>query len=365
MSQDKYQADTVVGKCYKVGTHIGEGSFGVIYQGVDLKTKKPVAIKFESKGNRVPQLRNEYNTYKILEGTNGIPKVHYFGEEGLHNILVLDLLGSNLEDVFEKCGRKMPLKTLASLAVKMLSIIEAVHTSGFIYRDIKPDNFVLGRPGTSREHKVFLVDFGMAKLFRDKYSKKHIPYRENRCLSGTARYMSINTHRGIEQSRRDDLESLGHVFIYFLKGSLPWQRLKANNHKEKINMIAALKSSIDIKVLCEGLPGGIYHYMKYVREMKFTDAPNYEMLRSFFGPRYFYSGLGYKAVEGGKTVGELRHNMDVAFRYLRPIPDDYTTYGATQDICDKHTKSCQIDSVDHVKKCKCFRIKNMKQCNIM
>lgn len=196
----------------------------------------------------------------------GVPNAYYFGQEGLHNVLVIDLLGPSLEDLFDICGRKFSVKTVAMLAIQMITRLQSVHEKDLIYRDIKPDNFLVGRPGTKSENGIFLVDFGMAKLYRDKKTKQHIPYRERRSLSGTARYMSISTHLGREQSRRDDLESLGHVFMYFLRGSLPWQGLKAQTNKQKYIKIAEKKQSTSIRSLCEGYPCKItlYTYIAFI-----------------------------------------------------------------------------------------------------
>jgi casein kinase 1 len=247
----------IVGNQYKVNKKIGEGSFGIIYEGVDLSNNKPIAIKFEPKKTDAPQLRDEYRSYKLMAGSVGVPNAYYYGHEGQHNILVIDLLGPSLEDLFEICGRNFSVKTVAMLAIQMITRLQAVHEKDLIYRDIKPDNFLIGRPGTVNENSVYLVDFGMAKLFRDKKTKQHIPYRERKSLSGTARYMSINTHLGREQSRRDDLESLGHVFLYFLRGSLPWQGLRAQTNKQKYEKIAEKKQSTGIRKLCEGYPSKV------------------------------------------------------------------------------------------------------------
>ncbi|CAO3690447.1 unnamed protein product [Rhizopus stolonifer] len=273
---------TIVGVHYQVGKKLGEGSFGVIYEGLNLLNNQSVAIKFEPRRSEVPQLRDEYKTYKILAGTSGVPSAYYFGHEGLHNVLVIDLLGPSLEDLFDMCSRKLSAKTVAMVAKQMISRVQSVHERNLIYRDIKPDNFLIGRPGTKYANTVFMVDYGMAKLYRDPRTKKHIPYRERRSLSGTARYMSINTHLGREQSRRDDLEALGHVFMYFLRGSLPWQGLKAATNKQKYEKIGEKKQSSSVKELCGGFPEEFGIYLQYVRKLGFEETPDYDFLRELF-----------------------------------------------------------------------------------
>ncbi|KAI8338386.1 kinase-like domain-containing protein [Chlamydoabsidia padenii] len=272
----------VVGVHYKVGKKIGEGSFGVIYEGTNLLNNQQVAIKFEPRKSDAPQLRDEYRTYKIMAGTVGIPSAHYFGQEGLHNILVIDLLGPSLEDMFDVCGRKFSTKTVAMLAKQMIDRVQTIHEKNLIYRDIKPDNFLIGKPGTNYANNIFMVDFGMAKLYRDPKTKQHIPYRERKSLSGTARYMSINTHLGREQSRRDDLEALGHVFMYFLRGSLPWQGLKAATNKQKYEKIGEKKQTTNVKDLCYGYPEEFGIYLQYVRKLGFEESPDYDFLRELF-----------------------------------------------------------------------------------
>lgn len=147
-----------------------------------------------------------------------------------------------------------------------------------IYRDIKPDNFLVG----SHDSTVYIVDFGMAKYYVNQITGKHIPYSEKKSLSGTARYMSINTHRGREQSRRDDLEALGHVFLYFLRGSLPWQGIKANTNKEKYEKIGDKKQRVPVNELCAGFPEEFARYLGYARGLGFEDRPNYEYIKGLF-----------------------------------------------------------------------------------
>lgn len=275
-------SSNVVGVHYRVGKKIGEGSFGVIFEGTNLLNNQQVAIKFEPRKSDAPQLRDEYRTYKILVGCPGIPNVYYFGQEGLHNILVIDLLGPSLEDLFDHCNRRFSVKTVVMVAKQMLSRVQTIHEKNLIYRDIKPDNFLIGRPNSKSANVIHVVDFGMAKQYRDPKTKQHIPYRERKSLSGTARYMSINTHLGREQSRRDDLEALGHVFMYFLRGGLPWQGLKAATNKQKYEKIGEKKQTTAIKDLCEGLPEEFNKYLSYVRNLGFEDTPDYDFLRDLF-----------------------------------------------------------------------------------
>ncbi|PLN84196.1 protein kinase-like protein [Aspergillus taichungensis] len=283
-------SSNVVGVHYRVGKKIGEGSFGVIFEGTNLLNNQQVAIKFEPRKSDAPQLRDEYRTYKILVGCPGIPNVYYFGQEGLHNILVIDLLGPSLEDLFDHCNRRFSVKTVVMVAKQMLSRVQTIHEKNLIYRDIKPDNFLIGRPNTKSTNVIHVVDFGMAKQYRDPKTKQHIPYRERKSLSGTARYMSINTHLGREQSRRDDLEALGHVFLYFLRGGLPWQGLKAATNKQKYEKIGEKKQTTAIKDLCEGYPEEFTKYLTYVRNLGFEDTPDYDYLKDLLSQALKSSG---------------------------------------------------------------------------
>lgn len=166
------------------------------------------------------------------------------------------------------------------LADQMISRIDYIHSRDFIHRDIKPDNFLMGLG--KRGNLVYIIDFGLAKKFRDARTNRHIPYRENKNLTGTARYASINTHLGIEQSRRDDLESLGYVLMYFNLGTLPWQGLKAANKRQKYERISEKKLSTPIEELCRGFPSEFATYLNHCRQLHFESRPDFCYLRKIF-----------------------------------------------------------------------------------
>jgi len=180
------------------------------------KLTLPTTSLQESTKTKHPQLFYEAKLYNTLQGGSGIANVKWCGVDGEENVLVIDLLGPSLEDLFVYCGRKFTLKTVLMLADQMITRIEFMHSKGYLHRDIKPDNFLMGLG--RKANQVYIIDFGLAKRYRDSTTNRHIPYRENKNLTGTARYASCNTHLGIEQSRRDDLESLGYVLLYFLRG---------------------------------------------------------------------------------------------------------------------------------------------------
>jgi len=269
-----------VGGKYRLGRKIGEGSFGDIYLGVNIQTEEEVAIKLESVRAKHPQLLYESKIYRILQGGVGIPNLHWFGVEGDFNIMVVDLLGPSLEDLFNYCGRKFSLKTVLMVADQMISRIEYIHAKNFVHRDIKPDNFLIGLG--KRADKIYIIDYGLAKKYRDPRTGLHIPFKDNKSLTGTARYTSINTHLGIEPSRRDDLEAIGYVLMYFLRGKLPWQGLVAKTKQEKYEKIMEAKIATPIETLCKGFPEEFATYLNYCRGLRFEDRPDYNYLKRLF-----------------------------------------------------------------------------------
>ncbi|KAJ7333625.1 Casein kinase I isoform alpha [Desmophyllum pertusum] len=284
------RSEFIVGGKYKLLRKIGSGSFGDIYQGMNITNGEEVAVKLESQKARHPQLLYESKLYKILQGGIGIPKYRWFGQEREYNVLVIDLLGPSLEDLFNFCSRKFSMKTVLMLADQMIGRIEFFHNKNFIHRDIKPDNFLMGISKSC--NKLYIIDFGLAKKFRDSRTKQHIPYREDKNLTGTARYASINAHLGIEQSRRDDMESLGYVLMYFTRSSLPWQGLKAATKKQKYERISEKKMSTPVEVLCKGFPAEFAMYLNYCRGLRFEEAPDYMYLRQLY--RILFRTLNYQ-----------------------------------------------------------------------
>eukprot|EP01066_Platyproteum_vivax_P011131 Platyproteum_vivax@DN5047_c0_g1_i1.p1 len=282
------------GGLWKLIRKVGSGSFGEIYIAVNLETNSEVAVKLEPQKSKHPQLIYESKLLKHLQGGPGISKVHYCDTDGDWNVMVMDLLGASLEDLFNICSRKFSMKTVLMIADQIIQRVEYLHSKNFIHRDIKPDNFLIGNsPNTDT---IFMIDFGLAKKYRDPKTHQHIPYRENKNLTGTARYASINAHLGVEQSRRDDLEAVGYVLMYFNRGSFPWQGIKAATKNEKYHKIMERKMNTPVEALCKSFPSEFAIYLNYCRALRFEDRPNYQYLRRLFMDLFKREGYEYDGV---------------------------------------------------------------------
>ena len=262
-----------------VNKQLGKGGFGQIYLGRNVKENVPIAIKVEENGNR-SHLFLEYEILKEIQGEDGIPRVYKFRQGHHHNYLLMELLGKSIDKLFTENKKQFSYKTIFEIGYQMIQRIEYVHSKGYIHRDIKPGNFVVGRGDKSKI--IYIIDFGLSKRFIDKNTEKHIPYKEGKGLTGTARYVSLFTHYGIEQSRRDDIEGIAYNLIYLAKGKLPWQGVKTKNKKEKHKKIMESKLAFTPDILCKDLPPEFVNLLKYARELEFEEKPEYKDIKKMF-----------------------------------------------------------------------------------
>ncbi|CAD8139848.1 unnamed protein product [Paramecium octaurelia] len=252
---------------------LSQGSFGVVYICHDKVTREYVAMKVEKENKDLMSLEREIQIIEELRGIAGVPKLYWYGNEYNQNCMAMQLLGRDLAH-YQKKFKKLSLKTVCNLAEQLLTILEEIHKRGIIHRDIKPENILMGRGNDSQQ--VYFVDFGISKKFRN--NNQHISFQENKSFIGTTRYASISAHKGYELSRRDDLESLGYVFIYLLRGNLPWQNVVSQSDKEKTKLVGKFKMELELKDLCKGLPNEFQRYLDYVYKLKFTSTPDYQYL---------------------------------------------------------------------------------------
>lgn len=269
-----------VGGIYEVQRNIGKGSFGAVYLAQDTMCGDRYACKLETiTPNQKPQLDLEFRIYRHFASYKavGIPQAYWFGLCDNHRALIMDLLGLNLQQLLTYCGGTFTLKTTLMLAVQMLERVELIHTHSICHRDIKPENFVMGR-GHQR-YVCHLIDFGLCKKFLNSLGR-HVECKQYRSMVGTARYTSMNATEGLEHSRRDDLIALGYVWIYFLKGTLPWQGIQAKTTSMRNSQIAEIKRNTPIACLCEGCPSEIAEYMEAVTQLAFDQPPDYKALKA-------------------------------------------------------------------------------------
>ena len=259
---------------------IGNGSFGQIYQCLNVKTNEIYACKLESKNELNPQLYHESKIMKIMKNCTGFPACYIFCCTEQDKIIVMDYLGANLVTIMNKLpNKKYTVKTALMIMIQCLERLKSLHDKGIIHRDMKPENFVIGRK--NKERAIYLIDFGLSKKYIND-NNIHISMKTDRNMIGTVRYISMNTHQGFEQSRRDDLESLIYIIIYFIKGELPWQKIKYKSKSEKYNRIFEMKKKTTENggELYENLPSEIQTIMEYILGLEFTEKPNYSMLKN-------------------------------------------------------------------------------------
>jgi len=279
---------------FRLKKKIGSGSFGEIYLGEQISNGELVAIKLEPSQSKQPLLFHETKIYKRLSASIGIPEVKWSGIEGDYNVIVMELLGDSLGTIFETHGKKFSLKTVLLIADQLLQRIEFIHNKGLLHRDIKPENFVVG--SGIKSNIIYVIDFGISSDYLIPNTNNHIEHATGRQLTGTARYASIRNHLGNEPSRRDDLESIAYLLIYFLTGTLPWLGIKAQSATEKYEKIAKKKINTPIDTICNGIPLEFQTFLHETRRLEFADKPNYSLYREIFRNLFIREGFVYDSV---------------------------------------------------------------------
>ena len=339
MRRENNSTVILINNRYQLGKRIGSGSFGEIYLGTDIKCKqndpsKFVAIKLEQQ-NPEPKYKllhfesqiydflckkynygggggsNNNNNNHLYSSINGIADIKWHGLQDNYYVMVIEALGKNLSELLDETPKKynsegkmvrtFSLKTTLHIAMDIIRVIEYIHSMGIIHRDIKPENFLLGLDN----NKIHIIDFGLSKIYKNRMGN-HIQFKENSKMIGTIRYCSVNCHKGFELSRRDDLESIGYILLYFMKGYLPWQEgyykkylsdsdnkvieSKDNRMENMYERVKTIKSTISTEELCSGLPIEFKMYMDHVKSLKFEEKPNYKFLLDIFHALYIRNG---------------------------------------------------------------------------
>ena len=272
-----FKSKLIFGK-YSLKYLIAKGTTGEVYVGKNILDNKEYALKIEKAIKGESLLKQEAYKLLLLKGP-GLPSVISFGQSGNYHILVENLLGESIYNIWLKKKKKLNLKDTCMFAIQALERIEYIHSKNYLHRDIKPGNFLVGNPDKSQ---IYIIDFGNARKYRSSRTGKHLPYAKNWKAYGTIIFLSTNVLKGIAQTRKDELESLGLVIIYLYQGSLPWSNLKCKDLYQGLYIIKQLKLKISNEELCKDLPKEIYDYMNYVKNMNFNDNPNYRYLKSCF-----------------------------------------------------------------------------------
>ncbi|CAM8955711.1 unnamed protein product [Rhodiola kirilowii] len=306
---------------YKIERKLGKGGFGQVFVGRRVSggneratgaAALEVALKFEHRNSKGCSYGppHEWQVYNTLGGSHGVPKVHYKGKQGDYYIMVMDMLGPSLWDVWNTSGQAMSSEMVACIAVESLSILEKLHSKGYVHGDVKPENFLLGQPSTSQEKKLFLVDLGLATKWRDSANGLHVEYDQRPDMfRGTVRYASVHAHLGRTASRRDDLESLAYTLVFLHRGRLPWQGYQGDN---KSYLVCKKKMATSPEMLCCFCPAPLRQFLEIVVNMKFDEEPNYSKLISLFdgllGPNPAIRPIN---TDGAQKVGQKRGRVNM------------------------------------------------------
>ena len=276
----------IILKKYKIIKRIGKGSFGSVYLGKNINKNDYVAIKLESKNQNDTILERETYILYTLKGF-GIPEVISYGQNNKYNILIQELLGKSIDKIFFEKKRKFSMKDCCMIGIQILDRLEYIHSKSIIHRDIKADNFLVG---LKKNSIIYIIDFGLAKQYRSRKTGKHVKYTINKKWSGTSRFASANTLRGVEPSRRDDLESFCYLLLYLMKGSLPWDQINEESEINEILIIYKMKQYMTPEMLFRDLPLQMIQFYKYCKNLEFEQKPDYNFLRGLLLTILNYNG---------------------------------------------------------------------------
>lgn len=265
-------------KRWKVGPRLGSGGFGDVYLAKCRFSGKEVAIKFSQ---HHWTLAFEYKVYRHLKTFEGTPNVLGYGKNEGKSVLVVDLLGPSLEILARKCGGQLSSQTVLQIGIQVLYRIEYIHEHGYLHRDLKPDNILVGRGQHSK--CMYIIDFGISRQLRMEATGLHIAHGRGVGINGTYAFCSLNAHRGNELSRRDDLISLGYLLTDLCHGDLPWKSLNMSNREEVRTRVIKLKEKHQKEgELFRRISSSMKDYMKYVSRLHFEQRPDYSYLRNLF-----------------------------------------------------------------------------------
>ena len=268
-------------KKYRIIEKLGKGSFGFVYSGLNIQDNRKIAIKFEKRGAPYHLLEKEGMFLALLKGP-GIPEVLSYGKNNNYYILIQELLGENLWQILKLAKlNKYNINDLSKIAIQMIDRIEYVHSKNILHRDIKPENFLVG---LDNKNSIYLIDFGISRKYRSDKTGKHIRFSLTGKLFGTLKFISYNASRGVEQSRRDDMISIGYMLAFLAGKRLPWQGYAIHGPYAKKNYekIVDLKHKSKPEEICRGLPPEFAEYIKYCLKLNFEEKPDYEYLRNLF-----------------------------------------------------------------------------------
>ena len=270
-------------KKYRLIKKIGKGSFGCVYSAENIKDKNmpKVAVKLEKKTSTFHLLETESNFLLLLNGV-GIPKLISYGYNFEYFILIQELLGENLNQIRKRLKiDKFNIKDIAMIALQVIDRMEYIHSKKIVHRDIKPQNFLIG---LENEAFIYLIDFGISRKYRSSKTGKHIQFSLTGTAIGTIKFLSYNANRGVEQTRRDDMISVGYMLINLSGTKLPWEHLniKDKNGKKNHAKILELKKLLKPEDICKGLPDELTEYIRYCYNLNFEQKPDYEYLRGLF-----------------------------------------------------------------------------------